>query len=207
MLCLPFLAVCQQLYTCENAIEICSKGAFKIKYTRDRIEAIPDNKIDCWTEKIAHFWLTWTIEEAGDLSFTIFPKYLDDDIDFAVYKLDDKGGCGQKTLLRCMQSGMYIGDLAGSLRCLGPTGLTTAEKDTYIEDSGCPYGNNAFLSALQCQKGERYALAIHDFDKNLGNLSIAFYGSAMLSCDTVNCLELTTSIKYLPKKAIAVFPV
>ncbi len=203
---LPTAAFCQDYGSCETALEVCSKGLLEFNYRRDSIRAAPDEKADCLGGIYETTWLIWEIVEDGYLSFTIMPEMITDDIDFAVYKLDREKGCEQKKLIRCALSGENVGaPLKDNLPCLGFTGLTTAEPHKTQEDLGCGWGKNNFLAALDCKKGERYALAFQDFSNAKGRLLIEFCGSAQLPCDSIFCEELTRKKSRLPGKQMVVF--
>ena len=105
-----------------------------------------------------------------------------------------------------MMAGANLGDLNSSLPCVGPTGLSIKEDDSNtFEVQGCSAGTNNFLAALNCKKGERYALAIQNFDNTAGGFFIDFCGTAMLPCDTLQCIEFTGKEKVKGSREIAIF--
>ncbi len=199
--CQP-LALSQNYFTCENAFEICSKGSFRFEFPKD--PASKTTVFSCLPEPRATTWVTWEVAEAGYFTFTITPEKPTDDVDFAVFKIANKD-CEKPKLLRCMLSGQVTGYPEMSLPCLGPTGLTTAERRGKRECNGCSKGDNNFLPALKCEKGERYALAIQNYDNATGSFTVDFCGSARLPCDSVFCEELTKNKKDLPQKEEVVF--
>lgn len=201
LFCQPVL-FSQNYFTCENAFEICSKGIFRFEFPKG-----PESKTtvsSCLSEPRATTWIAWEVAEAGYFTFTITPEKPADDVDFAVFKITSKD-CEKPKLLRCMLSGQVIGYPEMSLPCLGPTGLTTAERWGKRECEGCSEGDNNFLPALKCEKSERYALAIQNYDNATGSFTVDFCGSARLPCDSVFCEELTKNKRGLPQKEEVLF--
>lgn len=118
-------------------------------------------------------WFSWTAKTTGDLSFTIKPNKVDDDIDFALFELPEGiKNCNSKRSLRCMAAGDFIFPSP----CMGPTGLRDGEGDT-VEAPGCEGNNNSFLSPLGMTEGKSYALLINNYSNSGGGFSISFSGS------------------------------
>ena len=151
-----------------------------------------DAPISCLLDGYPTTWVQWEIAKDGYLTFTLSPENIAEDLDFAVYKLHPNKNCARKELVRCMMAGINLGNIQSSLPCLGPTGLSLKEfKSNTTEVEGCDPGSNNFLAALECKKGERYVLAVQNFDNTAGGFYLDFCGTAMLPCDSSQCLEFT----------------
>lgn len=186
-----FGAYGQKYASCENALEVCSKESLKFEFNRDTTSGGDlDLPTSCLLDGYPTTWIQWEIVEDGYLTFTLIPENQAEDLDFAVYRLHPKKNCTRKELMRCMMAGTNLGDLRSSLPCLGPTGLSIKEPaSNTMERQGCGRGTNNYLAALDCKKGERYVLAIQNFDNSAGGFFLDFCGTAMLPCDSIQCVE------------------
>lgn len=198
--------------TSATAYEIFSKGALSFNFENVIEKEKEKEAIPCLEEYKNIFWIEWTIMKAGYLSFTIFPTYDNwGDVDFAIFKVEHNRSRKKKKLLRCMNSGENLtGDdntvSSSSFPCMGVMGLSIAESPSQIiEYAGCDEGDNNFLSALQCKKGETYLLAIAQYDNPKANYSLELCGSAQLMNDIVSCEEYTKKKWHLPNKKIISF--
>jgi gliding motility-associated-like protein len=120
-------------------------------------------------------WFKWICEKSGTLEFTITPSRLDDDIDFALYKLNNINICSGKTLVRCMAAGSE----ASRNPCkpvFGPTGIRDSENDI-SEPPGCSSGQNGFIKSIDMVAGEIYALGINNFTSTGNGFSIDWGGT------------------------------
>ena len=118
-------------------------------------------------------WISFGINQPGDLRFTIKPDSLDDDYDFVLFQIPATGGCKDKTIVRCMAAG----DSKGSKSpCMGPTGLRDKEKDL-TEDAGCSdRGDNNWLKPAAVKTGERYVLLVSNISNPRNGFTIRFTG-------------------------------
>jgi len=132
-------------------------------------------------------WIRWQVAESGTLWFVISPFVLDQDIDFAVFKLQN-GDCNQKETVRCMAAG----DFSLPSPCMGPTGLLPGETDV-MAPAGCSPGTNNYLAPLNVISGESYVLAINNFSSNIDTVRVEFCGTALLGCETAVCDMVSTS--------------
>jgi hypothetical protein len=200
------VANCQKYSSCETAFEICSKESLHFQFNKDSINAYQIDQGECLILDYPTTWLKWEIAEPGILSFVIVPDKFAEDIDFALYRLSENGNCESKILQRCMNSGMNIGNVKSSINCLGATGLSIKEPKNEVKgDAGCKEGYNNFLAALECKKGETYALAIQNYDNSSGAFSIDFCGNAKLPCDSLTCLEFKDKRKRGNVREVVIF--
>jgi gliding motility-associated-like protein len=119
-------------------------------------------------------WFKWICEKSGTLEFTITPSRLDDDIDFALYKLSNINSCAGKTLVRCMAAGTDAGNTCKPV--LGSTGMRSSENDI-SEGAGCKDGQNGFVKSIDMVAGEIYALGINNYTSTGNGFSIDFGNS------------------------------
>jgi len=120
-------------------------------------------------------WIKFYVSKPGDLSFVINPLVETDDIDFAVFRLDQSlNDCGTRTEQRCMASGTNF----ENNKCLGKTGLAAGSVDIR-EKNGCSSRQDNFLAQLNVGLGENYAVYINNYTSSKG-FYISFSGNADL---------------------------
>lgn len=118
-------------------------------------------------------WISFGIEQAGTLRFTIKPDTLGDDYDFVLFQIPEKGRCKDKIIVRCMAAGDSKNT---NSPCTGPTGLRDKEKDTE-EDAGCSdRGDNNWLKPVPVKTGERYVLLVSNVTSPINGFTIRFTG-------------------------------
>ncbi len=121
-------------------------------------------------------WLKLKIQTEGSLAFDIVPLQKEDDFDFIVYRIHGKEKAETKEEIRCMASGEVIGAPENSATCKGLTGLSSIAKDQ-AETRGCANNKDNFLSAINAQTYEEYAICINNFNSNEG-FTIHFTGTS-----------------------------
>ncbi|MCC7246474.1 MAG: hypothetical protein IT269_12400 [Saprospiraceae bacterium] len=175
---------------CNSAMDICEKKTYQINKAggegKDTREA---DFISCFMNGDNHgqaeensTWIRFEIAQKGTLGFAITPHRIRDDIDFVVYRLGPDGTCQSKKIVRCMAAG-DTEESALTSDCMGRTGLRDGETES-SEDAGCAdIGDNAWLSPLRVEKGEKYLLLVSNVTSRGPGFSIDFYGTAMLPCD------------------------
>ncbi len=109
-------------------------------------------------------WLKWTAANNGSLTFTITPLLERDDIDFALFELDNIDDCGALNPIRCMATA-----------CSGPTGLDFASTDL-VEDLNCDPGEDGFVKFIDMVQGQSYGLLINNFSNSSIGFLIEFGG-------------------------------
>lgn len=179
---------------CDTALFLCDKTPMTFDATVG-IGQMEDLSNTCVLEEYASTWLRWKIAQAGSLTFILTPDKASDDIDFAIFKLDGTGGCGSKTLVRCMAAGEDFDNPNGSIPCLGSTGLTNGETDV-TEMVGCDNGNNNFLAPLFCLAGEEYVMFINNFTLSGNGFSLNWGGNAGFSCDSTSTAANETMLAH-----------
>lgn len=163
---------------CSSAVVLCDKSPFFIENLEGTGSARNEVDGSCIREEFASVWYKWTVEQSGTLEFTLTPNNIEDDLDFAVYRLPDGlDDCANKQLVRCMASGENVGGSAASNRpCEGATGMRATENDTE-EFPGCASGDNNFISAINMVEGESYTLIVNNFSRSGFGFSIDFGGT------------------------------
>lgn len=118
-------------------------------------------------------WIRFTIDQPGTLRFSITPDSLDDDYDFVLFQIPEKGGCKDKIVVRCMAAGDENREKSP---CRGATGLRDKEKDT-TEDAGCSDpGDNNWLKPLPVKPGETYVLLASNITNPINGFVLRFTG-------------------------------
>jgi hypothetical protein len=135
-----------------------------------------------------------TCVQSGSLAFTITPKDLTDDLDFVVFDAP-KDDCAQKSIIRCVASGMGGGNTNA---CLGAVGLNFTSTDL-SESAGCGGGNDSFVKALDMEKGKTYFVLVNVFNGGINSFyTITFDGTANIAT--------TTETNNLENQDISVYP-
>ncbi len=166
---------------CSSAVVLCDKSSFFIENLQGVGSETNEVTGSCIMQEHASAWFTWTSENSGSLTFTIFPNNVNDpeeDLDFALYRLPDGlSDCANKELVRCMASGESQGQpFSQNEPCFGATGLREGEVDVG-ETQGCSIGDNNFLAPLQMLAGESYALVVNNFSESGFGFNIEFGGT------------------------------
>ena len=184
-----FNAVPEPSADCPSSVILCDKSSFVVEQllgtgiVPDNLPASQcNNNTGCvWAESNSS-WYTWTVEEAGTLSFTLTPLKEDDDLDFALYELPmGVGNCSELIELRCMLSGENVGAPFNEWEpCTGPTGLSLADADAG-ETCGCQAGDNNFVSAVNLEQGKAYGLLVNNFSESGNGFSIEFGGTSVFT--------------------------
>jgi hypothetical protein len=171
---------------CIRAISICKKDSINITFSMGTIRnEVTTTNTACFGANSGQFydvesqsvWIKWQVLQSGTFTFTVTPNNVDEDIDFAVYKITDDS-CNAKIWVRCMASGETV----NGCKLNGATGLREGETDI-SEGSGCSSTQNNFLSPLAMQAGERYALFINNFTTGGSKAVVKFGGTAALVCN------------------------
>ena len=197
-----FNAVPDPSSDCPSSVILCDKSPFVVEQlvgtglTADVLPESACNSSTCrWAESNSS-WYTWTVEEAGTLSFTLTPLKEDDDLDFALYELPfGVGDCSELIELRCMLSGENVGAPFSEWEpCTGPTGLSLSDGDAG-ETCGCQAGNNNFVSAVNLEQGKAYGLLVNNFSESGNGFSIEFGGSSVFTGPVADFIASPDSIE------------
>ncbi len=202
---------------CNRAQILCDKDPFRVPILAgagqitdeadnsclDLFNRVPGNT----DSETASAWYKWKVKEAGTLSFTLTPFGVDQDLDFAVYRLPrGENDCSIKELVRCMASGNTQGNSAAqNAPCNGPTGLSLTSRDQQ-EEAGCSPGDDNFVAALDMKVGEVYALVINNFSNDGKGFSIQFGGTGTfegpdfnVGVEDISKLECDKKVKFESK--------
>ena len=126
---------------CPTASILCDKSPFVVEVVTGSGNLPNEGVGTCVMSENQSTWFKWTAANNGDLTFTITPLQLGDDLDFALFEIPDLNSC-DRTLIRCVSSscdseqGLPSGINATSLRvnnviidhnCLGSSYPGTTE--------------------------------------------------------------------------------
>ncbi len=131
-------------------------------------------------------WFKWTAKNNGTLGFVITPEIIGDDIDFALYEMDNLNTCANKKLLRCVATGCQQTKTTASCLsqgCLGPTGLRDGDGDTG-ENANCDPGENGFAKSITMTQGKSYALIINNYTTGGHGFFMEFTGDGQFQGPT-----------------------
>lgn len=132
----------------------------------------------------ASLWYTFTVQEAGDLSFIIDPANGADDYDWGMFNITN-GGCaginaqdGTSPEVECNSWG-----LLGSTN--GATGISTANGGTGTTNGPGDLNGPAFNANLPVQIGQTYALVVMNWSGSTDGYTIDFTQSTAAIYDNV----------------------
>ena len=160
---------------CQNAVILCDKSSFTVPSVigSGRIKENPINT--CLREEKSSAWYKFTCDKPGSLTFVISPVNPADDIDFALFFLPDGlESCSNKVPIRCMASGLNIGE---SGPCGGKTGMKMGLWDTE-EQAGCQPGDDNFVAGIEMLEGQSFALLIQNYSNTGNGFSVEFGGTS-----------------------------
>ncbi len=167
---------------CSSSKILCDKTSIFIPYVIGQGKELGESDAqcafkDCSTSENQSFWLKWTCDQPGSLTFTLKPLKPQDDLDFILFDLSNVSSCGGKAPLRCMFAGEEAGEPLENWRlCMGQTGLREKEADSF-EDCGCDKTKNNFLKPLIMQHKKSYALLINNYSSSGTGFIIEFGGT------------------------------
>lgn len=162
---------------CVHAKLICSKDmAYIDKFPMDGNIYIDNNC--CFPNKTINGniqWLKFKIFTPGELNFKIIPNNIEDDLDFVLFKSNEKFSCTNLSTIRCMASGRNLGnEINDDSKCRGITGLRSESHDI-SESNGCFGNSDSYLKSVNVNKGDSYFLAVSNYTSQNG-FNISFTG-------------------------------
>lgn len=127
-------------------------------------------------------WYTFTVQQAGNLSFVLTPNDLSDDYDWGLFNITNGGcagiGTGASPTVSCNSWGIAVGNN-------GPTGISTSLGG--ISNTGGPGNFNGppFNANLPVQIGQSYALVVMNWSNSPYGYSIDFSQSSASLFDAI----------------------
>ncbi|MCB0704023.1 MAG: gliding motility-associated C-terminal domain-containing protein [Saprospiraceae bacterium] len=163
---------------CPDGVVLCDKSSFNVSQLVGAGELLNEVDGTCIGQEFSSVWYKWTCDDPGSLTFTLTPDNPTDDLDFAVFEMNNGiDDCSNLTLLRCMASGENVGSpFSQWAACTGPTGLSLGSTDTQ-EVAGCQAGDDNFVAAINMEVGKTYLLIVNNFSNTGFGFSIEFGGS------------------------------
>ncbi|HNU57185.1 MAG TPA: gliding motility-associated C-terminal domain-containing protein [Flavobacteriales bacterium] len=120
----------------------------------------------------ASLWYTFTVAEAGNITFVIDPAVDADDYDWGLFNITD-GGCaginaqdGSSPEVNC--------NSYGNIGFNGPTGISTANGGTGVSNGPGNTNGPAYNADLPVQQGETYALVVMNWSNSPDGYTIDF---------------------------------
>lgn len=188
---------------CDNPYPICNKQTYQflsITGLGKKKDLLGNPRCSKEIHETNSLWLKWKVKSAGVLTFYIDPANQTDDIDFILFKENQKN-CADITEVRCMASGTsQLINRQRNNNCLGATGLNYQSIDEF-EKSGCKYDSDNFLKFLSVQEGEEFLLFINNYNNQSG-ISFSIDGDAELELRN-NCPDI---VQELPMKILEMTP-
>jgi gliding motility-associated-like protein len=166
---------------CPNASILCDKSSFVIQQFEGAGANITElDDATCFNNgnpglnnESNSTWFVWKCKTAGSLTMILTPLKVDDDLDFAIYRLPNGiGNCQNRELVRCNAAGATFPS-----PCMGPTGMKAGDGDV-SEDAGCgDPGDDAWISPFNMVVGETYTLCVNNYTPDGKGFSISFGGT------------------------------
>ncbi|MBR9920372.1 MAG: T9SS type B sorting domain-containing protein [Bacteroidetes bacterium] len=163
---------------CPDGVVLCDKSSFNVSQLEGAGQLTNEVDGTCIGQEFSSVWYKWTCDDPGSLTFTLTPDNPTDDLDFAVFEMNNGiDDCSDLTLLRCMASGENVGAPFPDWEpCTGETGLALGDPDVE-EIAGCQNGDNNFVDALDMVSGKTYLLVVNNFSNTGFGFSIEFGGT------------------------------
>ncbi|MDF1699373.1 MAG: T9SS type A sorting domain-containing protein [Saprospiraceae bacterium] len=204
LLCIGSIKTHAQLHQdCTSSKPICTKGTFHVNqmqgYGNDN-ESKRNTICHDYISEDNSYWLKWTINKGGVLTFILDPLSKVDDLDFVLYKTDNS--CGNLVEVRCMASGRSFNNSRINNNCIGETGLSLSSLDEF-ETSGCKFNDDNYLKFLSTNRDESYYLFVNNYTSGSG-FSFTLEGDATLKKE--NGCESEIEELYLSLHSIAPNP-
>jgi Secretion system C-terminal sorting domain len=166
---------------CPTALNICDKTTKVLSYITGT-GVLAEGEGSCLASiplaETNSTWVSWVCDQPGTFTFELTPINASDDLDFALYRLNNGlGDCSNNELLRCCASG----DFTIPSVCMGSTGLSLTATDL-TENAGCVADSNKdnHVRYLDMSAGETYGLLVNNFTSTGNGFSISFGGTATL---------------------------
>ena len=161
---------------CAGAIELCG-GIFTETTAPLGTGSVYEFTGTCnQNNETASLWYTFTVQEAGDLSFVLDPANASDDYDWGLFDITN-GGCaginaqdGTSPEVNCSSYGL-IGQN-------GMTGISTANGGSGTSNGPGDLNGPAFNADLPVQVGQTYALVVMNWSGSQDGYTIDFTQSS-----------------------------
>lgn len=169
---------------CINAINLCSNSYFQQNAYNGTGNVT--NEINPHTSCLTagernDVWYTFTVQQSGNVNFSITPNNTSDDYDWAVFNITN-AGCSQIAVNPSLEVSC---NFSGNTGCGGVTG---------------PNGNGSGFCGLQSEpeipvlEGETYVINVSNFSATQGGYFIDFSLSSAIIYDTIPPRSATASI-------------
>ncbi|MDA9774413.1 T9SS type A sorting domain-containing protein, partial [Saprospiraceae bacterium] len=111
-------------------------------------------------KEINSHWIVFQSSKSQKLEFSLAPLRSNDDLDFIVFS-------AEQVPLRCVASGINVGETFNNYSCNKKTGLIS-EENKKVEFRGCEQEDTNFASTLMLEKEAVYYIYIHNSTSNGG---------------------------------------
>ncbi|MCE2773595.1 MAG: hypothetical protein LW750_09185, partial [Bacteroidetes bacterium] len=169
--CLAAIPICQNVYSTQQSYSGTGNYPNEI-----------NSNISCLgTGELNSVWYTFTVQQSGNLNFTITPNNSADDYDWAVYNLTN-ATCAQIFTNPALQVSCNYSATPGNT---GPTGAST---QTSQGAAGTP-----FNAQIPVQQGQTYVINISNFSSTQFGYTINFGASSAVIFDQIPPQILTVN--------------
>ncbi|HQV37529.1 MAG: gliding motility-associated C-terminal domain-containing protein [Flavobacteriales bacterium] len=168
---------------CDGSIQLCGGVYTELSAPQGSGNVFEFTGICNQNAESASLWYTFTVQEAGDLSFVLDPANDADDYDWGLFNITD-GGCaginaqnGSSPEVECNSYGV--------IGTNGPTGISTANGGTGSTNGPGDLNGPAFNADLPVTVGQTYALVVMNWSGSPDGYNIDFTQSTAAIYDNV----------------------
>jgi gliding motility-associated-like protein len=152
---------------CGSAMSLCND--FYQETNSSNSIGVPEYVGGCNAAEYASMWYTFTVQQAGSLSFVLNPMDNADDYDWVLFDITNSGcaGIGSTAIeVSCNSYGDFFSN--------GPTGISSANGGTGNSNGPGNTNGPAFNQDIAASVGQTYALCIMNWSQSTSGYSIDF---------------------------------
>lgn len=152
---------------CGSAISLCND--FYQETNSSNTIGTPEYVGGCNASEYASMWYTFTVQQAGNLSFVLNPMDNADDYDWVLFDISNSGCAGIGTTAIEVSCNAY-GDFFSN----GPTGISSANGGTGNSNGPGNTNGPAFNQDVNASVGQTFALCIMNWSQSTSGYNIDF---------------------------------
>ncbi len=152
---------------CGSAISLCND--FYQETNSSNSIGTPEYVGGCNASEYASMWYTFTVQQAGNLSFVLNPMDNADDYDWVLFDISNSGCAGIGTTAIEVSCNAY-GDFFSN----GPTGISSANGGTGNSNGPGNTNGPAFNQDVSATVGQTFALCIMNWSQSTSGYNIDF---------------------------------
>ncbi len=164
---------------CGSAISLCND--FYQETNSSNTIGVAEYVGGCNAAEYASMWYTFTVQQAGSLSFVLNPMDNADDYDWVLFDITNSGCAGIGTTAIEVSCNSY-GDFFSN----GPTGISTTNGGTGSSNGPGNLNGPAFNQDINATVGQTYALCVMNWSQSTSGFNIDFGQSTAALYDNLS---------------------